>query len=95
MQQAMQVRQFRQNNLLFTKILLLHSKDFWPNEGKDQPECPPASWDVYNEDSNKMLPELFQNSRKSFLFKTFVRIADHGLTTQNLFDLSTLKLSTA
>lgn len=25
--------------------------DFWPNAGRDQPECPPGGWDVYNEES--------------------------------------------
>ena len=22
--------------------------DFWPNEGKDQPECPPGGFNIYN-----------------------------------------------
>lgn len=25
--------------------------DFWPNGGKNQPDCPPANYDVYNEES--------------------------------------------
>lgn len=27
------------------------TSDWWPNGGKDQPNCPPANWDVYNEES--------------------------------------------
>lgn len=25
--------------------------DFWPNGGKDQPSCPPPSWDIYSDES--------------------------------------------
>lgn len=30
------------------------SADFWPNAGKDQPECPPAGSDIENEESNRL-----------------------------------------
>lgn len=25
--------------------------DFWPNAGRDQPNCPGANWNIYNEES--------------------------------------------
>lgn len=25
--------------------------DFWPNSGKNQPDCPSPGWDIYKEES--------------------------------------------
>lgn len=42
--------------------------DFWPNGGKEQPNCPPANYDVYNEESKRKLKLslLNQNSFPDF-----------------------------
>lgn len=42
--------------------------DFWPNGGKDQPQCPPANWDIYNEKSKKCLNGIQSLNGKYFRF---------------------------